>query len=359
MLLLSFTKPFDVKAQTSADVVTTKSITPSCALPGQRLTVNISMAVTGGGVSGPLQVVLAIDRTGSMFGERFQDALAAAMGFVGVQHSSDLDEVISFAVSVKLEIDMTVTNASGKVALDKAIQEIIPPYDYTNLYGALNKSVTDLMVKGRPGFRKVVILMTDGDPHYGITAVPPFIKLAQSAAAADIEVYCIGLGPGGAYSYITDPVNQTLMQEISAAGDGKYYYAPSGSELAGIYLQINTELNQPAPAENIHVTENLPTSIVTYDNDATQPPNSTSSGVIFWQIPLISAGTSWSVTFTVTAQRRVAVVQSISPTTIIYDRAGQVGIRTESSSGHDGPRSLNTHHDSIQNYGNPRRRCEL
>ncbi len=329
ILMVPFTNSVKVNAQTPAGVVTTKSISPSCAVPGQRLTVDINISVTGGVVSEPLEVVLAIDKTGSMYGERYQDAKAAAEGFIDAQHNDDLAEVISFAQDLKLEKDITVTNSSGKVALDSAILNIMSPLGYTNLYAAFNKSITDLMAKGRPGFKKVVILMTDGDPHWGITAEPPFIQLAQSAAAANIGVYCIGLGPGGAYSYIDDPVNQTLLQDIAKVGSGKYYYAPSSSDLAAIYVQINAQLNQPPPAENIRVTENLPTSIVTYNNDATQAPNSTSSGVIFWQIPLISAGTSWSVTFTVTAQRRVAVVQSISPTTIIYDRAGQVGITAD------------------------------
>jgi hypothetical protein len=187
--------------------------------------------------------------------------------------------------------------------------------------------VQDFLFEARPSSRKAIILLTDGRPTLGITTTSKFIDLARVAGAANIAVYTIGLGPSDPLN--PETINATLLQDIAAAGNGTYYPSPTSDQLKTIYLQISTGLHQPPPATNIRVTENLPTSIVTYNNDASQAPNSTSGGIVFWQIRQISAGTSWSVTFTVTAQKRVAVVQSISPTTIIYDRAGQVGIRAD------------------------------
>jgi hypothetical protein len=328
VLLVPFANPSVVKAQTSSTVVTTKTITPSCALPGQSLTVTINVGVTGGGgVPGPVDTSLILDRTGSMYGQKFLDTKAAAKTYVDAQNDQDRAEVVSFSEIAKDEQDMIFMNTSGKSTLKKAIDNIIPPYGLTNLYAGLNESVQDFLFEARPDSRKAIILLTDGRPTVGITAASKFAELARTSAAANIAVYTIGLGPSDPYNQET--INATLLQEIAAAGNGTYYPSPTSDQLEAIYLQISTELHQPPPATNIRVTENLPTSILTYNNDATQAPNSTSSGVIFWQIPLISAGTSWSVTFTVTALRRVAVVQSLSPTTIIYDRADQIGIRAD------------------------------
>lgn len=77
----------------------------------------------------------------------------------------------------------------------------------------------------------------------------------------------------------------------------------------------------------------MPTDLVTYNNDATQEPNSTSLdepvSTLYWNISRIDVETSWVVNFTVTAQKRVTFVQSLSPTTIIYDRAGSLDIRVD------------------------------
>ena len=325
ILLLPFIHPSNVQAQ-QGTVTTTKTITPAVALPGQTMTVTINIAVTGpgGGVTGPIQTSLVIDRTGSMWGQKFEDAKDAAKAFVGVQRSDGLCEVIVFSETVQLQKDFTVTDDAGKTALYQAIDSIISPYGYTNLYAAFQKSVEEITTKARPGFKKAILLMTDGRPNIGVTDAPSFEELARNAAAVNAVVYTIGLGG----PLVLDPVNATLLQAIATAGNGKYYFAPTSSDLRSIYLEIAQELEGP-PATNVRVTENLPTSLVTYNNDATRAPNSTSGGTLFWHIPLIAAQTSWVVTFTVTAQKRVTVVQGISPTTIIYDRAGAIDIRID------------------------------
>ncbi|MEM3380983.1 MAG: VWA domain-containing protein [Candidatus Bathyarchaeia archaeon] len=313
------------QSQVVGTVVTTKTITPSIALPGQTMTVKINITVTSGavGVTGPVDSSLVIDRTGSMYGQKFEDAKTAAKAFVDDQRAQDRSQVIAFAEDAIIQKDFTTTDSSGKAALKQAIDQIIPPYGFTNLYAALELSIQEMLAKGMTGHKKAILLMTDGRPTIGVTSSQQFVDLARSAASSGIVIYTIGLGGAG-----PDPVNATLLQDIANAGGGKYYFAPTSSELRDIYLEISAEVHGP-PATNVRVTENLPTSLVTYNNDASIPPNSTSDGTIFWQVPEIPAATSWVVTFTVTAQRRVVVVHSITPTTIIYDRAGQVDIRID------------------------------
>lgn len=88
ILLSPYATISGVQAQTVGTVVTTKSITPACALPGQTMTVKINISVTGAGSGGgrvPVQASLVLDRTGSMWGNKFEDAKAAAKAFVGVR----------------------------------------------------------------------------------------------------------------------------------------------------------------------------------------------------------------------------------------------------------------------------------
>ncbi len=326
LLLLPLTRPLGVQAQSVSTVHTYVNITPTCALPGQKMTVTINVSVTGTGGGGvaPVDVSLVIDRTGSMFGQKFADAQAAAEAFVETLQNTDRADVIGFSTTVQIARDFTWANTTGKAALVTGIENIIPPYGYTNLYAGLQASVQNTTAKGRAVASKAIILLTDGRPNVGVTTSSKFIQLAQSASANNIRVYTIGLGG----PLVSDPVNASLLQDIATAGNGQYFFAPTSSQLKTIYLQLSTLIRGP-PAENVRVTETLPTSIVTYDNDASQPPNSTTTNTLFWQIPLIAVGTYWSVTFTVTAQKRVAVVPTISQTTVIYDQAGQLDIRID------------------------------
>ena len=327
LISLPFTRPLDVQAQAVSTVYAYVNITPTCALPGQKMTVTIGVNVTGAGGGGgilPVDVSLVIDRTGSMFGQKFADAQAAAEAFVGVLQNTDRVDVISFAETVQIAKDFTFTNTTGKTALDNAIAAIIPPYGYTNLYAALNTSVQQTAAKGRPVgvANKAIILLTDGRPTVGVSTASAFSMLAQNAAADNIKVYTIGLGEAPE----PDPVNASLLQAIATAGNGQYFFAPNSAQLKAIYLQLSTII-RGTPATNVRVTEALPTSLITYDNDASPTPNSTTTNTLFWQIPIITAGTSWSTTFTVTAQKHVAVVRTISQTTIVYDMAAELGIQ--------------------------------
>lgn len=330
ILLLSFYSlsgiPVEVKGAFGT-VITTKTITPSLALPGQSLTVKINITISGlvpGG--GPVDSCLVIDRTGSMFGQKFMDAKTAAKTFIDEQNASDRSMVIEFSEQAKVRMNFTTTNAAGKIALKQSIDTIISPYGFTNLYAALKMSVDEVIARGRPEALRAILLLTDGRPTIGITETAKFVEQAQRAAGNGIAVYTIGLGG----SLVPDPVNTTLLQDIATAGNGKYYFAPTSSQLEEIYLTISAEIHKPDPAVNVRITEDLPTSIVTYNNDATETPTTVfPNGTIFWLVPQVTSDQAWVATFTVTALKRVAVVQSISPTTIIYDRAESIDIRVD------------------------------
>jgi uncharacterized protein YegL len=308
-------------------VVTTKTITPSLALPGQSLTVKINITISGlvpGG--GPVDSCLVIDRTGSMFGQKFVDAKDAAKTFVDEQNASDRSMIIEFAEQARVRMNFTTTNDAGKIALKQSIDSIISPYGFTNLYAVLQMSVDEVIARQRPEALSAILLLTDGRPTIGITETAKFVEQAQRAADNGIAVYTIGLGGPS----VPDPVNETLLRMIATAGNGKYYFAPTSSQLEEIYLTISAEIHKPDPAVNVRITERLPTSIVTYNNDATEAPTTVfPNGTIFWLVPQVTSDQAWVATFTVTALKRVAVVQSLSPTTIIYDRAESIDIRVD------------------------------
>ncbi|WP_455278781.1 VWA domain-containing protein [[Eubacterium] cellulosolvens] len=325
ILLIPFVPQY-VQAQVIGTVVTMKTITPNVALLGEQMTVTINVSVMGApGGSGIVDSVLVLDRTGSMTGQKFADMRVASKSFIdSFKGDNDRIELITFSEQATIRKNFTLAdNATGKPELKAAVDAIPAPIGLTNLFGALNKSVQEMIDKGRPEANRAIVFFTDGRPTIGTSSESEFIALAEGVAATGACIHTIGLG---------DDVNGTLLEAMAEAGNGLYFFAPTSADLEELFLEISQLLQAP-PAENVRVTENLPTDIVTYNNDATQELNSTSLDgpvrTLYWNISRIDAETSWVVTFTVTAQKRVTTVQSLSPTTIIYDRAGSLDIRVD------------------------------
>jgi uncharacterized protein YegL len=313
--------PQYVNAQVG-QVLTTRTVTPNFVLPGETMEVNIKIEVTGGPIgTGIADVSLVLDRTGSMFGAKFAAAKQSAKIFIDLFELEDNKvQLIDFSEQAVVRKDFTFTNAAGKTELKQAIDMIPSPYGLTNLYAAFQKSAQEIADKGRPETFKAVVLLTDGRPTLGISTQSAFTALASNIAAEGGSVFTIG-----------PDVNGSLLQAIADAGNGEYLFAPKPEDLQELFERV-AEIIQSPPATNVRVTDRIPTALVTYNNDASIPPNSTTGSPINtlnWSIDRISANAFWEVNYTVTAQKRVVTTQTISPTTIIYDRAQSVDIQVD------------------------------
>jgi hypothetical protein len=70
-----------------------------------------------------------------------------------------------------------------------------------------------------------MVLFTDGHANTGRDPV----VAAQDAAAADVVIHAVTFGDGA---------NQSAMQNVAAATDGKAYHAPDAASLNQIFQEI-------------------------------------------------------------------------------------------------------------------------
>jgi Ca-activated chloride channel family protein len=86
-----------------------------------------------------------------------------------------------------------------------------------------------------------VILLTDGGQNAG-TADP--IRMAALAKQLKVKIYTIGLGTsgGGVFQYqgqmVLVPFDPTLLQQIAAITDGKFFMSPTAGDLKRIYREL-------------------------------------------------------------------------------------------------------------------------
>lgn len=198
----------------------------------------------------PADVVLTIDRSGSMADEnRMQAARGAATAFLA-QTDPLLTRVglVSFAAAPTVDEALT----GDRRRLIAAVNGLAP-LGGTDLVRALDASVDVLTGPGaRPGVAKVVVLLSDGK-HTGNGSVPipnppGLAEAIDRARRAGVQVYTIGLGQTAD--------GDTLR---AMASDARSFFAsPSAVELRDIYLQIARRIEAAELFHSALVTDRVP-----------------------------------------------------------------------------------------------------
>ncbi|MCO6453133.1 MAG: VWA domain-containing protein [Caldilineales bacterium] len=169
----------------------------------------------------PPDVILALDRSGSMEGEK----LAAAKNAVSIfLNEMDLTQeqagIVSFAGDARLDQILTLNIAS----LNLALSQVSAGSD-TAIGEGIALAQEELQ-SGRhvPDHTSVIVLLSDGQNTVGQDP----LAAASAAKAAGTRIVTIGLG---------DDADHSLLRQIaSQAGD--YYFAPSPHDLVDIYRSI-------------------------------------------------------------------------------------------------------------------------
>jgi uncharacterized protein YegL len=172
-----------------------------------------------------IDVMLVIDQSGSMAGQRIIDARNAATYFVNsVDPATDRVGMVSYASTAILRSPLTSDMNSVKTQIQS-----LRATTMTAIGDGLRLATNELNARGRPNAKKVIIILSDG--YANVPANAGNYALTQSSAAktGGITVYSIGLGTS---------VDQALMKGI-ASSLNHYFYAPNGSQLQNIYLSIS------------------------------------------------------------------------------------------------------------------------
>jgi tight adherence protein C len=186
---------------------------------------NITGLELGQSKSVPLDIVLAIDVSGSMSGDKLAQAKAAAVAFVASIRPEDKATILAF--SDRLNVVVPATN--DRAALQAGL-EGLQAAGNTAAYDALYRSA-QLLSASPEGHRRAVILLTDGADT---TSKYSARVAADVARQQGVLVYTIGLGP--------DAVD-AVLKDLSEPTGGKYYKAPAPQDLQGIYQAISLELS--------------------------------------------------------------------------------------------------------------------
>ena len=202
-------------------------------------------------VSGTDQVMLVIDRSGSMSADREQAgdtrtrlewAQAGARGFVTLQRDNGVElGLVSFSDTAESELPLRAVVADGSGIADtheegefhEAI-DALEPDGATAIGDALDEARS--LLAGEPGDRtQAILLLSDGENNSG-THDPA--EVSEELADAGIIVYTVPVG---------DAADGEALAEIADETGGEVYDSKTGFELPTIYADLYARIRGETP----------------------------------------------------------------------------------------------------------------
>ncbi|MFO0426873.1 MAG: VWA domain-containing protein [Planctomyces sp.] len=176
-----------------------------------------------------LGMVLVIDRSSSMTGEKLVMAKAAAQSAVELLGSKDQIAVVAF------NDETTVVSELQQVVDGNRISENIADISAgggTNLYPAMARAY-EILVAAKARL-KHVILLTDG-----ISTTGDFDAMARQMASAKITVSTVAIGG-------EETTDTSILKSIASIGNGRYHLAAEPAEIPEIFAKETLTAAQSA-----------------------------------------------------------------------------------------------------------------
>ncbi|MCE5278689.1 MAG: VIT domain-containing protein [Planctomycetaceae bacterium] len=193
----------------------------------------------------PKDIVLALDRSGSMNGEKIKQAKAAAAQVLNSLNKEDQFNVVVYSDSVEAFFGNELV-AADKAHVERALETLdrIDAGGGTNIHEAMMLSLK--AIKGSPSSRpKYVIFMTDGLPTVGETDEGKILK-EIAAANKDVSARVFAMGVG--YD-----VNVRLLDKLVGQNDGRSDYCkpqePMEPKISSLYNKIKNPVMTDLSAE--------------------------------------------------------------------------------------------------------------
>jgi Mg-chelatase subunit ChlD len=234
-----------------------KRAAPGLVRLGESVQVELSLDIEcRPGTQQRADIVLILDRSNSMAGDKLNAAVVAASRFVqGLDLTRHRVGLVSFSDVVSLDEGLT----ADEVALLNTLARTRAD-GRTDIAGALERALLHLGEEGRPEAQQVMLLLTDGNPSRPGQPYVDAVRMGARGRARGALTFAIGLG---------EDVDDSLLTAVVGQAD-RYFFAPNASDLDPIYDQISATVGEVV-ATDLVVTDQMGAD-VRYTPASAQPP---------------------------------------------------------------------------------------
>ena len=195
----------------------------------------------------PVDLALVLDTSGSMSGEKIQQAKNAVTRVVESMQNGDRFALVTYDQSARVVVPLMDAIAS-RSWIRQRIQEIVAGGG-TNIPAGLQTGFAALQ-NARNGRSTRVVLVSDGLDGSGMTA-PQTAQIVQGYSNGGVTVASLGIGLDYDEQYLTS---------VADAGRGNYAFLANGTEL-GPFVQRELTAASRAVANLVNVDLRLPADL--------------------------------------------------------------------------------------------------
>jgi Ca-activated chloride channel family protein len=188
-----------------------------------------------------VNLAIALDRSGSMSGQKLDRAKQAAIEAVTRLDGRDIFSLVAYDDNVN-----TITPAQSVDSAYEIIEKInkIRSGGSTALFGGVSQAAAEIRKNMSSEFVNRIILLSDGLANVGPRSPADLGRLGAALAKEEISVTTVGVG--------TD-YNEDLMTRLARRSDGNSYFVETARDLPGIFkAELGDVLN--VVAKNVELT---------------------------------------------------------------------------------------------------------
>lgn len=199
----------------------------------------------------PLNLAIAIDHSGSMAGQKMEQAKQGALSLISALRAGDRLAIISFASGVEV-FPSTVVDSDSLPRM-RAFVSSMSDTGGTNISGALRAAMREAGQHTRQFEVSRVVLLSDGVPTEGDVSPGAILATIDSGRQQGITTSAFGVGLD---------FNASLMRDIGTRGAGTYAFVENAQRLSEAFAtelkdasstlarQVAVEL-QPRPGVSV------------------------------------------------------------------------------------------------------------
>jgi uncharacterized protein YegL len=177
-------------------------------------------------------VVFVMDTSGSMRGEKIEQARAALDYCIQHLDRTDRFNIVTFGTDVKTFKDDLVNVTADNLKGARAFVEDVIAHGQTNIAGALKQALAGKAAAGR---ERIMIFVTDGAPTVGERS-PEKIVEQVTKLNAGTRIFVMGVG---------NDVNAHLLDRLAEVTDGSSEYFAPREELDAKVATLYDRLSHP------------------------------------------------------------------------------------------------------------------
>jgi Ca-activated chloride channel family protein len=184
------------------------------------------------GTPAPRDVAVVVDVSGSMSGEKMEQARQALHRLLGTLNAADRFRMIAFSNRVEAQRPEWTTAARAAIDQARGWVDRLSASGGTNIAGALDEA---FRTPGGAGRLHLVIVITDGLPTVGETS-PDRIAARVEGTRGEARIFTFGVG----YD-----VHTYLLERMAAAGRGTVDYVEPGADVEEAVGSLAAKVSHP------------------------------------------------------------------------------------------------------------------